>query len=251
MSITVMSYVWEHSRRKGTDLLTLLAIADFVHDDGTGAYPSIATLAKKTRMTERNVQLVLRKLQDSKELRIDQGAGPKGCHLFTVVIARGEKMSGGEKISGVKSSVKGGEIQCQKGVKPASPNPLGDPSKDPLLPLPSEEVPHLHVVKHAHGPKTRLPSKRCPPDYRPAPSVYTWAAEKYPDIDVDTEWEAMRDHEYSRAHHDWDAVLRSWIRETVRRGQRYGSSNRAASFAQRQQALAAWAAEEEARHEQA
>ena len=127
MSVKVMSYIWEYSRQKGTPLLTLLALADWAHDDGTQAYPSIATLAKKTRMTTRNVQLVLRTLKEAGELQIEEGAGPYGCHLFTVL------MTGGEKISGVKKQVKGGEKSRHKTLPKISPNPLEE--------KPSEEEP--------------------------------------------------------------------------------------------------------------
>jgi hypothetical protein len=39
MSIKVMSQVWEHSTRKGTRLLLLLALADFANDEGI-CYPA-------------------------------------------------------------------------------------------------------------------------------------------------------------------------------------------------------------------
>src|SRR5262245_56548309 len=88
MSIKVMSHVWEHSQQKGSYLLTLLAIADYAHDDGTRAYPSVGTLARKTRLSERNVQYVLHKLADSGELVIQHGAGPKGCHVYSIPLTR-------------------------------------------------------------------------------------------------------------------------------------------------------------------
>jgi hypothetical protein len=120
-----MANVWEHSQHKGSALLLMLAIADFAKDDGTGAWPSVETLAAKMRMTSRNTQLLLRKLEASGELRIDPGAGPHGTHLYAVVIA------GGEKISGVKNPVKGGEKMSSGGVKATSPNPLKKPSNKP------------------------------------------------------------------------------------------------------------------------
>ena len=84
MSIKVMHYVWEHSRHKGSALLTLLAIADHADDEGI-AYPSIPRIARKTRMTDRNVQLVLKTLQRSGELKMIANEGPHGCHLFHIV----------------------------------------------------------------------------------------------------------------------------------------------------------------------
>ena len=64
MSVTTMARVWATSSHSGTELLMLLAIADFSDDDGR-AYPAVATLAKKCRMTDRNARLILANLRDS------------------------------------------------------------------------------------------------------------------------------------------------------------------------------------------
>ncbi len=86
MSIRIMSLVWERSQHKGSELLLLLAIADNANDQGV-AYPSIRTLAKKTRLRERTVQYLLRdKLEPSGELRISTGTGPHGCNEYVIHI---------------------------------------------------------------------------------------------------------------------------------------------------------------------
>ena len=64
-----MARVWELSRHVGTDLLMLLAIADFSDDDGL-AFPSVEKLAKKCRMSKRNAQDRLKVLSESGELTI-------------------------------------------------------------------------------------------------------------------------------------------------------------------------------------
>ncbi len=46
-----------------TPKLVLLALTDHARDDGTGAYPSIETLARKTSLGERGVQKVMRLLE--------------------------------------------------------------------------------------------------------------------------------------------------------------------------------------------
>ena len=84
MSIKVSTYVWEHSTHKGTALLLMLAIADHAHDDGAGAYPSIATLARKARTTPRNVKLLLPRLEESGELDVRRNKGPHGVNLYRV-----------------------------------------------------------------------------------------------------------------------------------------------------------------------
>jgi len=119
-----MSRVWEHSRHKGSELLLLLAIADFADDDGR-AYPSIARLATKTRLSKRNVQLVLRRLEESGELAIEQGAGPNGVNVYTVCTGR---LGGGEKIAPRDAGITpetdctgGGGSRLHGGGQPGSP----------------------------------------------------------------------------------------------------------------------------------
>lgn len=75
MSIKVMNWVWENSPAKGTELLMLLAIADNASDDGGNAYPSVSTLARKTRLDQRTVQRVLRKLSEQGQLNVEERGG--------------------------------------------------------------------------------------------------------------------------------------------------------------------------------
>lgn len=78
-----MAEVWDRSKQSGTNLLMLLAIADFADDDGR-AYPSVASLARKCRMKPRNAQTILANLRESGELTIRVGSGPKGTNLYRI-----------------------------------------------------------------------------------------------------------------------------------------------------------------------
>lgn len=80
MSIKVMTWVWDHSTAVGTELLMLLAIADHASDDGRDAWPSIKTLARRTRLGERTVQRVLKRLADEGQLIIYPGGGRRSNH---------------------------------------------------------------------------------------------------------------------------------------------------------------------------
>jgi hypothetical protein len=57
MSVKIMSLVWEHYPAGGGELLTALAYADHAHDDGNGVRPSILHMSKKTRQSERTIQM--------------------------------------------------------------------------------------------------------------------------------------------------------------------------------------------------
>ena len=83
MSIRVMSRAWDHSAHCGSELLMLLAIADFADDEGR-AYPAVPTLAAKCRMSARNANMLLTKLRESGELEIRIGAGPRGTNMYRI-----------------------------------------------------------------------------------------------------------------------------------------------------------------------
>jgi hypothetical protein len=89
-----MTWVWEESPTKGTELLTLLAIADNAADDGSNAWPSLATLARKTRLEERSVRRIIRRLEKGGHLVIEVAAGPHGTNRYTVVMTP-DRLSGG------------------------------------------------------------------------------------------------------------------------------------------------------------
>lgn len=146
MSIKVSSQIWEHSKQSGGKLLVLLAIADFARDDGY-AFPAVSTLAKKARMTKRNVQLCLVKLCEAGELEVAQGQGPKGCNLFRVKTVWGEA-NGTE---GVKDATDGGEVgfiqpisepskNRKKGARKRAPDVYGLPAR--------AMTQHLHDTHH-------------------------------------------------------------------------------------------------------
>jgi hypothetical protein len=149
LSARASGQVWKLSRHKGSELLVLLAIADNAKDDGRDAWPGIPELARKTRLTERNIQLVLRKLEKSGELVIERNAGPNRANLYHIILngenispSNGEKIapSDGEEISPVKSFQ--GEIQRTQMVKssvPTSQIPPKPPYKEELIKLTVKE----------------------------------------------------------------------------------------------------------------
>src|SRR4029078_780385 len=77
VSIKVMTAVWQHSQARSGDLLVALAIADFSNDEGL-AVPPIQTLAKKARLSPRQVKRALQELQRLRELDIFKNRGPQG-----------------------------------------------------------------------------------------------------------------------------------------------------------------------------
>ncbi len=83
MSIQCMTRVWAESKHKGSQLLLLLAIADNASDDGF-AWPSVQTLAKKTRMSDRHTVRMLEDLEKSGELILSKAEGKRHQYIVTV-----------------------------------------------------------------------------------------------------------------------------------------------------------------------
>jgi Helix-turn-helix domain len=84
MSLKVMTEVWESSSTKGGARLVMLALADFANDQGY-CYPSVCTLAVKSALSERNVQVILRDLERRGELITMRGAGRGYVNTYWVL----------------------------------------------------------------------------------------------------------------------------------------------------------------------
>jgi len=85
MSNKVMSTVWLHSKSRSGDLLVLLALADFLNDEGL-AWPSIPTLGKKARLSPRQVKRALDRLQRLGELIVLRKQGPHGVNFYRIIL---------------------------------------------------------------------------------------------------------------------------------------------------------------------
>lgn len=88
MSIQWMNRVWQLSTQKGSLLLAELAIADNANDAGV-AWPGLETLARKTRLSERNVNRMTSKLESSQELTIYHGGmGRRSTNIYVMLLGR-------------------------------------------------------------------------------------------------------------------------------------------------------------------
>lgn len=78
-----MAAVWDNGPAGQSDRFVLLAIADYANDEGQ-AWPSIAGLCRKTCMSERGIQTVIRRLESTGWLSIEVGGGRRNCNLYTI-----------------------------------------------------------------------------------------------------------------------------------------------------------------------
>ncbi len=146
MSVEALTVVLNHSKAKGTEKLVLIGIAN--HHGEQGAWPSVATLARYSNMSDRRVQQVLKTLEESGELFIDTGkgagVGKYKTNLYKILVTCPSDCSGFPQHSQTKpaspleSQTKPASLQDEARfaleVKPATYKPIEEPLKEPLNP---------------------------------------------------------------------------------------------------------------------
>lgn len=80
-----MVHIWETYPNGGGELLLALALADWAADDGTGIWASVATMAKKTRQSERAVQMQLAAMRKAGLIVVDlEGGGRRKTTTYRI-----------------------------------------------------------------------------------------------------------------------------------------------------------------------
>jgi hypothetical protein len=90
MSIKVMSKVWDGYPAGGSELLALLALADWSNDDGM-CFPSIASIASKTRLSRSQAQRVVHALIDQGFVAVldnAMGGAPGATRRYRINLAK-------------------------------------------------------------------------------------------------------------------------------------------------------------------
>ena len=156
MSVQAMGWVLDHSQQKGGCLLALLAIANHAKSDGTGAWPSVRTIAREARLSESQAHRCIRALVRSGELVVETGCGPNGTNLYHLPNVR--QLSLGlpqpELSTGVANCDR--SHGCARGVAPVRPEPSlnSTVSKKELGASGARSIP-LPVEKQKANPRAR------------------------------------------------------------------------------------------------
>lgn len=126
MSVEVTFPVWKWSKQKGARLLLLVAIADYANAEGI-AWPSIASLSKRIRMSTRYVQIMLREIEKDGELEIVKRTQTSNVYRVRIKQPPMEQLPGElEFAPPLQPASPAPEPGFAKGANPASPNPLGN-----------------------------------------------------------------------------------------------------------------------------
>lgn len=122
MSAEVQGLVWKYSPHKGSTLIVFLALADWSDPEGV-SWPSIATLALKTRQSERNTQYCIRELEQSGYLKVVKRKETSSKYCINLVL-----LEGGAKIApipdeGVQNGTEGVQNSAEN-LRSVAPNTL-------------------------------------------------------------------------------------------------------------------------------
>lgn len=152
MSIKVMTDVWAYADCKGSELLILLALADFSDDNGENIYPSMQTLAKKSRLSDKQARRVVQNLVKLDLVEIIEAGGWQ----------RGRNRSNSYRIK-LETLLAVGTPKL--GVPLSHPREDGTPADDStVLPPAGDDPPykplHKPPLKEKRPPSGRKPQKR-------------------------------------------------------------------------------------------
>jgi hypothetical protein len=129
-----MSYIWEErTDLKGSELYCAVAIADHADADGR-CFPGTETIARKMRLKERQVQDLIKRLEDKNVFDVTRGNG-RG-NLTSFQFKRVQENAPINKTKRVQDSAKKGAGFCKKRVQ------------DSALPIYKEESFKEHSIKH-------------------------------------------------------------------------------------------------------
>ena len=84
MSVQAMTWVLEKSSSTLGDRLVLYSIANHCDHEGRDAFPSVASIARESRLSERQVQRCIQNLQVLGELEVYTGLGRSGTNYFVL-----------------------------------------------------------------------------------------------------------------------------------------------------------------------
>lgn len=200
MSVRMLSRVWELSTHGGTELLMLLAIADFADDDGY-AYPSVPKLAVKCRMKPRNANYILASLQASGELEVRMNKGPHGQNLYRITLSQTlQSVAPLQAVAPLQGSAQTPAAHCMPPLQPIADKPSRNRQE------PSGGAP---TRKSSAAAKRPLPA-----DFGVSDQVKAWAASKgYGHLEDHLEAFKLKAEAKGYAYSDWDAAFKSAIRD--------------------------------------
>jgi len=194
MSHGAHSVVFHHSKATGNDLLVLVAIANYISDDG--AWPKVDTIAKYARTSPRQVHRSLNALRELGEVDWvtggGQGQGVYRPNLYRLLLTCPDDCSGDWNHS-VRQDVRSrGDMVSGLGVTATADKPVIEPVKEPIKK--SSKINH---------------------DFQVTEDMQSWAKENKLTIDLTSQTNQFVDYHIAKGSlmKDWVAAWRTWMRK--------------------------------------
>lgn len=165
MSVRVMSLVWDGFPGGGSELLALLALADWSDDEGR-CYPSVAAIADKTRLSRSQAQRVVHNLIGAGFVSVEgneNGGRPGSTRRYRINLqhmkaARGRTDATGSTYATGRTDAAEGSHGCAERGRTHATQTVSEPSKNRQLiadkPLVSSKAadpcPHQAIIDLYH-----------------------------------------------------------------------------------------------------
>jgi hypothetical protein len=194
MSHGAHSVVFHHSKSTGNDLLVLVAIANYISDDG--AWPKVETIAKYARTSTRQVHRSLNSLRELGEIDWitggGQGQGVYRPNLYQLLLTCPDNCSGDWNHS-IRQDVRSrGDMVSGLGVTATADKPVIEPVKEPLT-----------------------KSSKISSDFQVTEAMKSWALENKLTVDLESQTKQFIDYHIAKGSlmKDWVAAWRTWMRK--------------------------------------
>lgn len=207
MAVRILSMVWDSYPGGGTELLALLALADWSDDEGR-CWPSIAAIGKKTRLSRSQAQRMVHRLIDVGIVSVTgnkTGGAPGSTRQYRINLSKltGRMDATPTGSTGATGSVNAtGRMDAQEGSHGCAET--GSTGATQTVSEPSTTVNRTQRAR-----KTAFPS-----GFTVSDRVMAWATTKgYSDLDAHLEAFKSKCQAKGYTYADWDAAFMEAIRE--------------------------------------
>lgn len=210
MSVRILSKVWDGFPGNGSDLLAMLALADWSDDEGR-CWPSIPAIARKVRLSPDQARRVVHRLINGDFVRVTAGKTGGGMSRRYQINL--------DVLTPCTDATPG---TGARGGMDASP-PLASAPGDPLHSYASRTVIDTSLNRQEVSDaetqrRTRSPKRTYPDNFAVTDLMVAWATEKgFPANRIESETEKFKDWHLANGSRfsDWQAAWRKWITKAL------------------------------------
>ena len=169
MSSAIVRHVFDKTQHHGNAKVLLLALAYYANTCCGLAFPSVATLARRVGVNERNTHKLLKKVSTglNPELEILVGQGPRGTNLYRF---RGVSLATPcSERQGVAAQHQGCPWRRKRGVAPGTRNIMEQSER-------KKEERHSSLLTTAQDLSPPVPTRRLDYWLTPGSRIYTMLA---------------------------------------------------------------------------